>query len=562
MKTQHNNLWRWSPVGAAALYLLVAYLLGFNSIGLQNDESLHQHGAVHLLTSTKEPSFVYHKGSWIYFAGRQWPLMIIPYAGAIKHYLMVVPFAVFGTDAAVGRLVSALLGALGIWGIARFLQGEVGLKAAAAVAGILAIHPAYLIHTVYDNGTVVGWMAIVGLLAVAVRRYKARGTVFSALLVGLLMGMGIWNRANFVWMLASIIAACAIVYRKKLLIPFTHLAALIAGGVIGGAPFLLYQFLSDWEIFSFMQVAQVDQSLTSILARRIPLLFETLLITDENRAIWGGLALRLPFWQSLFLSITLILSLLTCLLLKDRGDSNHLAFRRASALGFLFFALVMLTSRLTVASHHLVTIVPMAAVVVVIALQVIISRWNKAWALAASLALIFSVSALNWNLAAARGFRETGGLGSWSDAIYSVNDYIQTHYSGHEVNILDWGLKNNLYVLSYGKLTGPELFWGATRDKTRAGISWDTVISKGGVFLTNSAGNLHFPPATEGLLAALARSGYEARRVEFHQKNGRPYAEIIEVRPQLSQTVMRSTNGAITAKLKAIRVVDPNQPVK
>ena len=533
LKAKLNTSWWWLPIGAAALYLLMAFLLGFKTIGLQYDESLNQHGAVHLLTSTEKPSFAYHRGSWIPLFGRYWPLMIIPYAGAVKHYVLVLPFAIFGTDAAVGRFASALLGAIGIWGIARFLQGEIGLRAAAAVAGILAIHPAYLIHTVYDNGTVVTWMAIVGLLAVAVRRYKEQGTAFSALAIGFLMGIGIWNRANFVWMLASIILACAIVYRRKLCIPFAHMAAMTAGGVVGVAPLLVFQVLSRWEILRSMEVAQAGQSLTSLLAWRLGLLADTLLITNENRGIWGGPPL--PLWQTLFLSVTLILSLLICFLVRGRGEhagSNLNAFRRASALGFLFFALLMLTSRLRIASHHLVMLVPIAIIISVIALQVLLSRSNKAWLLVGAVALIYVGSALNWDLTAARGFRETGGLGSWSDAIYSVNDYLEAHYDGREVKILDWGLKNNLYVLSYGKLTGPEIFSNATRDNMKTGTSWDAVVSEGGVFLTNSAGNLNFPVATEGFLAALTRSGYEVRRIEFRQKNGAPYAEILDVPAQ------------------------------
>ena len=554
---QTRFLWRWAGILSAALYLILACLLGLNTLGLQYDEALNQHGAVHLLNSTEAPSFVYHKGSWINVAGRHWPLMIIPYAGAIKHYVLVVPFAILGTDAIVGRLVSALLGAVGILGMWKFLRGEIGSKPAAIVAAVLASNPAYLIHTIYDNGTVVVWMTIVGLLALAARRFIAHRSASTAFVLGLVMGLGVWNRANFVWLLISVLLAAALIYRKQMILPVKQLATLGFGGLIGGAPFLLYQFLSGWDIFAFMQSRASQESVASILEKRLPVFFETFLITSENRDMWGGGVM--PVWQTLFLAILVVSSALVCLLMKERADCGLRRFRRATTLSLIFFSLFMLTSRLNVAPHHFVTLVPIAAVVVVMALQLLISRWPTTWIVASLVVVIYFGSAAYWDRFAARAFRATGGVGSWSDAVFSVNDYLQTNLSGREVNILDWGLKNNLFVLSNGELKAPEIFWGATPLGTSAGIPWRNVISRGGVFLTNSPGNVHFPAARNGFLSALATAGYASHRVEFRHKTGAPYAEIIEVFPGIPSKDTRSTIGVISASPGTIVVCDDSR---
>ena len=554
---QTHFLWRWAGTLSVALYLILACLLGVNTVGLQYDEALSQHGAVHLLNSTEAPSFVYHRGSWINVGGRHWPLMIIPYAGAIKHYLLVVPFALFGTDASVGRLVSALLGAVGIFGTWKFVRGEIGWKPAAMVAAVLAINPAYLIHTIYDNGTVAVWMAIVGLLALAARRSIDRRNGAATFVLGFVIGLGVWNRANFVWMLMSVLLAGALIYRKQMMLPVKQLATLGLGGLIGGSPFLLYQFLSGWDIFAFMQSSASRESLVSILEKRLPAFFETFLITSENREIWGGASI--PVWQTVFISILVVSSVLVCLLMKEQADSGLLRFRRAAALGFVFFSLFMLTSRMNVAPHHFVTLLPIAAVVAVMAIQLLVARWPKSWMVAGLVVGLYFGSAAYWNRYAVRAFQVTGGVGSWSNAVFSVNDYLHTNLRGRRLTILDWGLKNNLFVLSNGNLDAPEMFWGSTPLRTANGTSWTDVISKGGLFLTNSTGNIHFPVATNGFFSALVNSGYASQRVEFRQKNGAPYAEIIEVFPDIPSTDTPSRVGVLRASPRTIVVCDDSR---
>ena len=117
----------------------------------------------------------------------------------------------------------------------------------------------------------------------------------------------------------------------------------------------------------------------------------------------------------------------------------------------------------------------------------------------------------------------------WSDAIYSVRDYLVSNHTGKEIKILDWGLQNNLYVLSNAGINSREIFWGSTQQRTGAGTPWSDLIAGGGVFLTNSSGNIHFPDSTQGFVAALLASGRPFNRVVFDQKRGQAYAELYEL---------------------------------
>jgi hypothetical protein len=107
---------------AVALNLVFATVLALQSPGLHYDEALMAHGAVHMLTGAGEPTFPHDRGSWVKLGSRWFPLMVIPYVGAAKHYLLLVPFALFGPQVLILRLVSAWLAVLGIWGLGRLVR--------------------------------------------------------------------------------------------------------------------------------------------------------------------------------------------------------------------------------------------------------------------------------------------------------------------------------------------------------------------------------------------------------------------------------------------------------
>jgi hypothetical protein len=524
---------RAAIAGPPVIYLFMTLLMGLKSVGLQYDEALLQHGAVHMLNSTGEPPFVHDRGSWVLIGGRYWPLVVIPYIGAVKDYLLLLPFALFGPGAELARAVNALLGAFGIFGVGTLLRRDVGVGAAAATGFVLAIHPAYVDQTLYDNGTVAVWMALVGMIAVTVCGYKRYHSTAAAFAIGLGMGIGVWNRVNFAWFLGSALIGIAIAFRKRTLIPLRHLAALTLGAAVGVFPMLWFQDRSHWVILRFMEAGQTGKGVSQLLGRRAEWLAEILLSGSEQRSIWGGPPL--PWWQPYFFSALVIFGLVVCIGFKRNGNESVVGWQRASALTLIIYVLSMFSSRLRIAQHHLITVVPVAAIVVSLAIQRLIALRRAAMALAVLIALVYGASALYWDAAAMRGIGRTEGVDMWSGAIYSVNQYLRTNHQGREISILDWGFQNNLYVLSDAKVKSRELFWGATREHAILGRSWTEAVLEGGVFLTGSGTNVHFPEASEGFLSALAASHRPYSVVEFRQKGGAGYAQLIEILPSPSK---------------------------
>ena len=301
-----------------------------------------------------------------------------------------------------------------------------------------------------------------------------------------------------------------------------------AGGLIGCFPVVVYELLSRGGTLTFMRNARLDLDLLGLLQARAPMLIDALLCDRECRAAWDGPASS-PLWLSAILGAGVLFGLVTALLRKD--DTTTARWHRLAALFCLVLAGIMTFSRLPVGHHHLINLVPAAAVVVVLGFTWWATCSRVGQVAGVAFGLFYFCAAMWWNVSMIRGFERTGGTGAWSDAIYFVNDYLETHQHGREVKILDWGLHNNLFVLSSGDIRAEELFWGADADNVSAGKPWPEHLSPGDLYLTNAEGKRHFPKATSGFERALAESGLSFQRARFHTRTGGPYAELISVLP-------------------------------
>ncbi len=525
----HFNSHRWSLITAAAilLHLLLATGIAHQDVGLHYDEAIHQHGAVHMLHWEGKPRFAhYDPGGWIEVDGRWWPVMIMPYVGAGRYYLLLPVFALWGTDPFISRVVAALLTAFGIWAMARLLREQIHPAVGAVTALVIAVHPSFLFHTVLDKGNVAVWMTSLGALALSINSYLKSPSASRASLIGFLAGIAVWNRLNFAWLLLSAAVAAALVLGRRTWIPRRHAGALLSGGLIGCLPVLVYELLSRGGTLAFVSHARLDLGLGELFLARLPMLVDTLLCDSEYRAVWDGPA-SFPMWLSTALAATVLFGLASALLRKD--NSSDALWHRFSVIFCLVFAAIMVFSRLPIAHHHLTTLVPVIAMVVVLALVWLGTLGRAAKVVAGAFALVYFGAAMSWNVAAIRGLQRTGGTSSWSDAIYLVNDYLETYQSGREVKILDWGLHNNLFVISRGEIKAVELFWGPDVKNTVAGKPWPEQLRAGDLYLTNAEGKRHFPKATLGFEGALAESGLSFQRARFRTRTGGEYAELISV---------------------------------
>jgi hypothetical protein len=360
---------------ALVLNLVLATVLALQSPGLQYDEALMAHGAVHMLKGVGEPTFAHDRGSWVKFDNRWFPLMVIPYVGAAKHYLLLGPFALFGPRVLIVRLVSAVLAAFGIWGLAQLVRQEIGPFPAALIAFVLAIHPAYLQQTVFDSTGVSMWMGCLGLVCLSLARYIRRPTSGASLLLGLACGFAIWARLNFIWLLGSAAAAALLIWRKEAFPPLHHIPLILVGGIVGSAPVIAYEVLSRFATIRFMNTHALNDSFVTLLPVRLFHFSELLVSDSEVRRMWAGPPI--PSWQHLTFSLVLLGGIVATFLIKQDNADRTTRWRRGFAINLVIFIGLMLTSRMNVLPHHMITALPLAIAVVVLACHALIKRLSQ-----------------------------------------------------------------------------------------------------------------------------------------------------------------------------------------
>ena len=380
-----DRQWSWAVLAAIGVYFVFGLLLIAQKPGLQYDEAQLVTGAVDLRHSHAETTLAHAPNSWYCKRGYCFPLMAEErYIGAIKEYVCWPLFALFGPHAWLIRLISLMFGAIGIWGVAKFVGEQTSRAAGVAVALALAVHPAYLDMNTFDNGAVGAMMAGLGLLCAALAFYLDRRILAAAFWVGAAAGFAVWTRANFAWTVIAGAVAAALVFGRRVLIPLKHWIAILAGGIVGGFPLLLYNVVSHggtWEATS-MFVAR--QPMGVLLSSRLFMLAETLLSDGEHRVMWG--MRELPQWELWIFPIVVGIACVVCL-------ARLRSVAQFAAIAFLLLAGLLFSTRMQITEHHLIALIPLAVVVVVLAFAALQARFRWGWVLAACFGALYGGAA-------------------------------------------------------------------------------------------------------------------------------------------------------------------------
>ena len=477
-------------LGAVALYWLVGFTLAWQLKGLQYDEALLVQGGVHVLNQRTELPLPHDPDTWLCRGAKCVPLMTVRYVGAVKEYAGLPLFALFGSSAMVVRALSILLASLAVYGLGRLVAHLHGWRVGVAAAFALAVHPAFVDQSVFDNGTVAAPFFALGWLFWALARYGESATWRRAFMIGLAAGFGVWARANFTWVLFALVCALHVHLWRWWLAHRREALALVGGLGVGSLPFWIYQAISGGGTFDVFRLFPAEGGWRQRLLSRAVMFAESLVSDREHRAIWGAGAV--PAWQAWLFALVLVAALAWC-------------FRRAPRIAIAAGVLYALHffSTVQVAEHHFVTAIPFAIAVVAAAGGPL--RW---------FAPVYLAMALHWDMAAIHSLRATGGVGQWSDAILAVKQSIEDQHQGRLVNITDWGLQNSLFVLSRGQVRSHE--W----------IGKDPPLAQGGLFLTGGTNTTFF-----GAPFAARLAGTEHSCEEFRERNGAVFARLCDVEP-------------------------------
>jgi Dolichyl-phosphate-mannose-protein mannosyltransferase len=443
--------------------LLAAFIfsLGWQNLsspGLNYDEAIY--GGLTKDFVTGHASGGHMPGVWTTeIFGAPFPIFVQPYLGALKCWLLIPIFKVFGSTLTVLRTSNLFFCAVALFILMLWTWRLLGLGAALLAGLLLAFDPAFFFLGVLDWGSLLPSLlcrfAGFFLVLLAWRRQSA----LWALIAGLALGLGFFNKIDFGVLLAGTALAAACVYAKPAIAFFRNrpkifLSAML-GFLIGAGPILALLRVIFQAVFSKNAPAHPGE-----LAEKV----HTHLAMYDGSYFYrlmdvGGLFDKMyqapsPVWTPFGIVVLLAVFILIADVVFSAKENPA---RRTNiflllAGGFVTLGILILPGAVRI--HHTTLVYPFPHLLIAAA---VVALCNHPWKVfflkritcglvTATLILLvfFQVSAI---ARTQRLIRETGGRGWWSNALVKFAEETKGK-PNLIVSSLDWGFNEQLEFLA------------------------------------------------------------------------------------------------------------------
>jgi hypothetical protein len=523
---------RVAPVLLTAASLLFAArgLVLIPLAGIQDDEALFTH-PLFMPALAPDTLAIFH---------HHLPLMVFPYTGALKTYLYWPILRIFGSNAYSLRFPMVLAGVLTILLFYDFAKKIAGIHAALVAALLLASDPSFLLANTFDWGPV----APQHLLLVAGCCLIARGNLRSGFFV---FGLGLWDKAVFVWPLAGLGAGALAAYFpevRQALQAKRRIAETALAFLAGASPLIVYNIHSRSETV---------RSTAHFSLQHLPLKVHELDLALNGSGLFGFIAAR--EWEGDPKPAISTEARLTTWIHDRFGDSHSNLFPfavgiallagpfwwrspgRKPALFAIVFSLVTFTFMAVTrdageAVHHTILLWPMPHLLVGVVLAVLCPRWPRF--IVASVLVLSNLLVLNQYIFQLDRY---GAHGNFTDAIYPLAEDLRTanaEHAGEHIYVMDWGVTETLTFLGRGKLplfAGADPFFTATPDLQQQLFTSRMFTDPQGLFVGHIREREVFTGVGERFAAAAAAAGYRKDIVRtIFDSNNRAVFEIFRVR--------------------------------
>jgi hypothetical protein len=389
--------------------------------------------------------------------GRPFPVFVQSYLGALKCWMLVPGFQLFGHTVAVLRgsnlfwsCLSLLLFMLGTW---RWL----GLRPALIAGTLLALDPAYFFLGILDWGVAVpSFLCRCAAFFLAVVWWRRR-QAFYVFLAAFFAGLGFFNKIDFAVLLAAVFVAGFACFGRtlwtSLTAPVSPLAFAAAGFLAGAGAILL-----KVPLILRGSLSGANPSAPGELGEKV----HTMLALYDGSYFYrlldvGGVFERMysepAGWLPLF-GLVLLAAALVCVVMRVRSRSN------VARIGlFLVVAGILTTFGVMVLPgavriHHAVLVYPLPQLIIAFAATGLMQRSSEAkdravmgrvatWVvlLGVLLGQVFAIYRTQELV------RVTGGRGRWSERFDAFCREIKDRTDLTVVS-LDWGFNEQLNFLT------------------------------------------------------------------------------------------------------------------
>jgi 4-amino-4-deoxy-L-arabinose transferase-like glycosyltransferase len=496
---------------AAILVLFIATAMLFVSRpGIEADEALVANAALY---------------SW-----HSIPLMLMSYMGALKAWFYIALFSVVKPGAVSLRTPTVLLGAAAIWMFFLLLDRTIGRRAAWIGALLFATDTMFVILEAIDYGpNALHFVLKLGAMLFLVRFHREGSTL--ALAAGFfLLGLGLWDKAIFAWVLFGLTTATVLVFPREIWRHFTirNVAIAAAAFIVGALPLAIYNIARPLETF------RANRGMTNDPFAHKEILLER---TLNGAALFGFFTSLQPSphpgeaktWlqkSSRAISeaahhptrnLTIWAVCLSTLGLFARVSRRPVLFGILACAGT--WLPMVATAGAGGAAHHVILLWPFQFLAIAAALAAIPWGWP---AIVITVVLCASSLAVtneyHWQLVT------NGPDIRWTDAFYPLEKLLENLRSPN-IYIADWGIFETINLLSDNTTPVHAVDW--SNQETLRTI----VADPRAAFVAHTAVYTYFPQQRAMLEDIAASEGYEEVPIEIiYDRNGRATFDVFRFR--------------------------------
>jgi len=372
------------------------------------------------------------------------PIMEMDYVGSFKAWIYAVIFAAFPPSHWSLRLPVIFVGAASVC-LFTLLLGRMNTRAAWIGGSLLASDPAFALTNNFDWGPVAlqHFFLIAGLLC-AMQFQQTSRTRWLAL-TSLAFGLGLWDKAIFLWMLIPVCAATLLLWPRIIREGATmhNVLTALGGFALGAAPLLWFNATHHWITF---------RSHTVFSAAELPMKLAQFHYTANGSALFGYLVLG-PRRSSL-LEWGFVLALLLLPFVWKTDARKPALFSLLVLIGG--WAMMTFNRDTGGAAHHIILLWPMPQLFIAVVLtrmslaDVVLAHGRHRYAGTMIVGVLVLSNALVYQRYW-RNLRSKGPALVWTDAIDSLSTD-PSLAAADPLYILDWGIIDPLQVLHRGTL--------------------------------------------------------------------------------------------------------------
>lgn len=527
--------------------------------GLQADEVYYVPPAAALIKGQYDMDYVMLDPSVIHIFDYPIPLMFNYYTGFLRTYLTFPVFVALGIDVYTIRISSIAFSTLALIFFTLFTHRLTRSRVIAFSAGLLlATDASFIAYTHNDFVVVATMMFLKGGALAALLGWWMNPNKKALLYIGtLFFGLGISDRASFLWLLFVLIPILLILYHKNILKELKkrieNRTTLFFAGLsfsAGASLFIAFNIATLGGTFTPMlstfrnTSSGVDNlAFGENLYLRLQMLTDVLSGEYLSHFIFGEVNYRTSTWNFtgspmswLFPVIFFYYSAKCTIdsLAKKRTVDHRMAFLLLFSVGLLIMASFTPT---LFRGHQLLMLYPFPHIIVAIGLYELLQFVRKYWVsltgklipvLQVAVIIVISTFALRPVRAYYDELEKTGGRGVWSDAIYEIVAEVDKH-PDKTVVCMDWGFNPTILSLTKNKInTIRNVYQGATR--TPEGLT--KFFDEKHVLLFHSPKYTLRSNVRDDFAAAvaLANASIDTLKI-FYQRDGDAVAYLLQAKP-------------------------------